>query len=463
MASALTVPAHDQNNPREIRGWMWYDWANSAFTTTVIAALFGPYLTAIAEAAVGKNGVLLDLGLYTVTANSLYSDAISLSVLLQFLFLPLMGALADYTNVKKQFMAFFCATGAIATTLLFFVTTSTVWMGAFLFLIANLSFGAAIVFYNAFLNDIASEDMRDRVSSRGFALGYFGGGLLLALNLALVTFAEKIGITTAVAVRISLASAGIWWGFFGWFAIRRLHNRRASRHIPAGQNFLTIGWSELRQSFGELRRLPETLKYLIGYLFYNDGIQTVIGISAVFLAHELFTSEQRLAGDDTSFLLGLVLMIQFVAFLGALLFERIAHWLGTKRAILVSLFIWIGVIIYAYAFLNNTTQAWFMGAAIALVLGGSQSLSRSLFSLMIPKGREASFFGIYEISERGTSWIGPFIFARVVASTSSYRQAILSLIALFGIGIMILMVTNTAKAIHQAGNLLPEEAEHMAE
>jgi UMF1 family MFS transporter len=453
----LNAPADPKNDRREIFGWTMYDWANSAFTTTVVAALFGPYLTAITQAAIGENGVVADLGFYTITAKSLYSDAVSLSVLLQFFFLPLLGALADYTNLKKQLLGLFCGMGAAATVGMFFVTESVYWLGGLLFLIANLSFGASIVFYNAFLNDITTEDNRDKISSRGFALGYIGGGVLLAINLALVTFAEDLGLTVGMAVRISLASAGLWWGFFGWFALNRLRRRAAAQTKPAGVSYLRVSLRELGGALREMRRLPQTLRFLVGYLLYNDGIQTVIGVSAVFLSQELFSAQERLDGKDQSFLLTLVLMIQFMAFFGALGFERIARRVGTKNAIIISLAIWTGVIVYAYAFLSTLPQAYVMGAAIAIVLGGSQALSRSLFSKMIPHGREAAFFGIYEVSERGTSWIGPFIFARVVASTGSYRQAILSLIVLFVAGTTILIFTNTTRAIHDAGNRLPEE------
>ena len=201
---------------------------------------------------------------------------------------------------------------------------------------------------------------------------------------------------------------------------------------------------------GELRRLPHTLRYLVGYMFFNDGIQTVISIASVFMAQELFVAKGLPTNE--AFLVGLVLMVQFVAFFGALIFERIARVINTKNAILLSLVLWSAIVIYAYGFLETTTQAWAMGAVIAIVLGGSQALSRSLFSLMIPAGREASFFGLYEISERGTSWIGPLIFGAVVGATNSYRQAILSLIVLFLAGILVLAVTNTDRAIRDAGH-----------
>jgi UMF1 family MFS transporter len=447
------------NDRREIFGWTMYDWANSAFSTTVVAALLGPYLTALAQSAVGDNGVVLSLGPFgDVTAKSLFPYATSLSVFLQVFLLPILGAVADYSNYKKRLMIVFCYIGVAATCLFFFITSDAYLLGALLFVVANLSFGASIVLYNAYLPDICTEDRTDKISSLGFALGYLGGGLLLAANLALVVFGPRyLGISTSMAVRISLLSAGIWWGGFAVITFQRLKTRAAARALPAGQRYLTVGFTELIATFRELRRLPHTLRYLIAYLFFNDGIQTVLGLASVFLAQELFVAQGKSNDEAQSFLLGIVLMVQFVAFVGALLFARISAAVGTKNAILIALVLWSGVVIYSYGFLQNTTQAWIMSAVIAIVLGGSQALSRSLFARMIPAGREASFFGIYEISERGTSWIGPLIFGAVVGATGSYRQAILSLIVLFIVGTTILVFTNTNRAIHDAGNTLPEE------
>ncbi len=209
---------------------------------------------------------------------------------------------------------------------------------------------------------------------------------------------------------------------------------------------MIAGFSEIAFAVGQLRRLPQTVRYLLAYTLYNDGIQTVLGLSSVFLAQELFSPAQRAAGDDTVFLTGLILMVQFVAFFGATGFERLARRIGPKDAVLASLVVWCAIVVYSYAFLNTTTQALGMGASIAVVLGGSQALSRSLFSRVIPPGQEATYFGVYEISERGTSWIGPQIFALVVASTGSYRDAILSLMARFVTGTIMLFLTDIRQA-----------------
>lgn len=442
----------EKNNPREIFGWKMYDWANSAFYTTVVGALFSPYVTRLAQDAVGKNGVVMDLGfLGSVTAESFPTLCVSVSVGAQVLFLPILGALGDYSNLKKRLMAVFCYLAVTANALLFFVTGRLYLLGGLLFIIANISFGASIVFYNAFLPEIATEDQADKVSSRGYAYGYLGGGLLLVLNLGLVLGAERLGISAGLAVRLSFLSAAIWWGCFAIITFRCLRTRDSHKQLPPGQSYLTAGFLELRSTFKELRRLPLTLRYLIAYLIYNDGIQTVIFASSAFLEQELFK------GPNPQFLLSIFVVVQFVAVVGALAFERLAYVIKTKNAILVSLVLWAGVVIYAYTFLQNTFQAWIMAIVIAIVLGGSQALSRSLFSRMIPRGREASFFGIYEVSERGTSWMGPLLFSIVVARTGSYRQALLSLIVFFVVGLILLLFTNTEKAVHQAGNLEPGE------
>ncbi len=442
---------------REIFGWMMYDWANSAFQTTVLTVLAGPYLTAIAQQAVGDNGTVLRLWpVGSVTAKSLFPYCISLSVVAQVLLLPLVGAVADSMNLKKPLMAFFCYLGAVTTCLFVFVSDGRHLLGAALLIVSNLSFGITLVLYNAFLNDIASQQQRDRVSSRGYALGYLGGGLLLALNLALVSGASTLGISKGLAVRLSLASAGAWWGGFALVTFARLKARDTVTSGGRSGSQLALGLGRLAASIRELVRLPETLRYLLGYMAYNDGIQTVISIASVFLAQELFVAKG--VPTDESFLIELILMVQFVAFFGSLLFERVAAAVNTKNAILLSLVIWTAIVIYAYGFLQTVNEAWAMGAVIALVLGGSQALSRSLFSLMIPAGHEAAFFGLYEISERGTSWIGPFIFGVVVSITNSYRQAILSLIILFILGSAILLFTDTDRAIREANHLTARTA-----
>ena len=436
----LSPDAPPADHKREIFGWTMYDWANSAFSTTVATTLLGPYLTSLAVAQGGVNifGIIIH-------PNSFFTYCVSISVFLQVFFLPILGAIADYSNLKKRMMLLFAYTGAGATIALFLVQGNLALLGGLLFIIANLSFGAAIIFYNAFLPEIARPEERDAVSSRGFAFGYLGGGLLLLVNLILfnVMSANDQG---GLAVRISLASAGVWWlAFTYFFPHRRLKQRRPSRILPEGESYLSHSIKQLRTTLSELlNQYPMSLRFLVAYLIYNDGIQTVIVVSSLFAAVEL--------GVSNSTLIILILVIQFVAVGGALLFGRIAQWVGTKRAIMISLVIWSAIVIFAFAFLYEEWQLWVLGVAVALVLGGSQALSRSLFSQMIPTGREAEYFGFYEISERGTSWIGPFVFGFVAGETGSQRLAIVSLIIFFVVGLFLLTRVNIRQAILEAGH-----------
>ena len=290
------------------------------------------------------------------------------------------------------------------------------------------------------------------MSSRGFAYGYLGGALLLVVNLVMVTRAEQFGMSTGLAVRLSLLSAGVWWGAFAVITFSLLKSRPGKKSLPPGKSYITAGFTEIAETFKELRRLPLTARYLLAYLIYNDGIQTVIFASSAFLEQELFPQ------GNPEFLLKIFLMVQFIAVVGALLFERLAYLIKTKNAIIVSLIIWAGIVIYAYRFLHSVTEAWVMAAVIAIVLGGSQALSRSLFARLIPDGKESSFFGLYEVSERGTSWMGPLLFSIVIARTGSYRLALLSLIFFFVVGLIVLWTTNTDKGIREATELVPQES-----
>ena len=432
---------------REQVGWYFYDWANSAFSTTVVTVFLGPYLTAITQAAAGPGGFVYPLGI-PVAADSFFPYIVSLSVVLQVFFLPVLGAIADYTHLKKQLLAVFAYVGAFATMGMYFLQGDNYLLGGLLFLIANLSFGASIVFYNAYLPDIAAPDDRDKVSSQGWALGYLGGGLLLAVNLYFYTvLAPRWGIEEGHAVRISLASAGVWWAIFTLIPLQRLLLHARHKHLPTGESYLTVGFRQLGHTLRRLPSYPHTLLFLVAYLLYNDGIQTVIALSAQFGAQEL--------GMGNDQLITLILMVQFVAFFGALGFGYLARRIGAKRAIVGSLVLWTGVTVYAYALLASVAQFFIMGAVIGIVMGGSQALSRSLFSQMIPGGQEAEYFSLYEVSERGTSWMGPLLFGLALQFTGSYRVAILSIAIFFVAGLILLVLVNVRRAILEAGNVPP--------
>ncbi|MFE9913575.1 MFS transporter [Micromonospora sp. NPDC005553] len=460
MAETVTPTVDDTPPPastrRERRGWYIYDWANSAFQTTVITVFLGPFLTTVAEVAAGCelgadscDGFVYPLGI-KVAAGSYYPYLISLSVFLTVFVLPVIGAIADRSAHKKRLLGGAAFTGAGATIAMALVTGDRYLLGGALFLVANISFGAAIVVYNSFLPQLGGPDERDGISSRGWALGYLGGGLLLALNLVAITLLDDGDNPqrTLDLARWSIVSAGVWWALFTLVPLRWLRERPPAAAPAGGGNILTDGFRQLGRTVREIKAYPLTLYFLLAFLVYNDGIQTVIT-----LASQYGTEELRL---EQSTLIITILLVQFLAFGGALSLGALARRIGAWKTVLLSLVLWTGVIIAAFRLPAEAPVPFMvLGAAIGLVLGGSQALSRSLFSQLIPTGKEGEYYGFYEISDKGTSWLGPLAFGLVFQLTSSYRVGLVSLLIFFVVGFLLLAAVPMRRAIVAAGNTPP--------
>lgn len=321
-------------------------------------------------------------------------------------------------------------------------------LGALTFIAANLCFAASTVFNDAILPLISTEAERDRVSSRGWAYGYAGGGLLLALNFVAVSFHESFGITEGMAVRLSLLSAAVWWAGFTLIPFRGLKNHQPTQVEPVEGGVLARSFGQLWTTLKELRNYPVALTFLLAYLFFNDGIQTVISQASVYGVEEL--------EFETGTVLATYLLVQFVAVFGALAFGRAAARFGAKNTILFGLVIWMGIVTAALWLPERALVPFLLlGVAIGIVLGGTQALARSYFSLFIPRGKEAEFFSFYHALDRGTSWFGTLTFGLVYTLTDSYRPAIFALIGFFVIGGLLLMRVDTERGIREAGNTAP--------
>ena len=443
-------------NARYRRSWYWYDWANSAYVTTTGTVLLGPYLTSVAkeaacpELAEGAKcltnlsvlGVPVDPGSlvpYTVTAATILSAIVLIFV----------GAIADRSPRPARLLGGFAWVGSLAASLMFFLVGSNWQLGVGLMIVAAVCLGSAQVVYDATLCRIASPDERDAVSSRGWALGYLGGGLLLALNLALVTL-KPFGLDTETAVRISLLSAGLWWALFTIIPVKGMWDLRGVERPEVAREAGVVGGSvrQLWDTFRELRAFPQTMLFLLAYLFFNDGIQTVIGASSLYGAEELQLKQEQLIAT--------ILVVQFVAFGGALLFGRLAARIGAWRSVLLSLVLWTVTVALAFLVPEKAFYPFLaLGVLIGIVLGGSQALSRSLFSQLIPRNREAEFFSLYQAMERGTSWFGTLTFGLVHQLTHSYRWAIIALVVFFVLGGVLLAKVDVRRGILDAGNEVP--------
>ncbi|WP_432250160.1 MFS transporter [Streptomyces sanyensis] len=430
---------------REQRGWYFYDFACSVYSTSVVTVFLGPYLTSIAKAAADAEGFVHPLGI-PVRAGSVFPYAVSVSVVVAILVMPFAGALADRTGRKKPLLAAAAYVGSAATTGMFLLDGHRYLLGALLLIVANASLAVSMVLYNAYLPQIAEPEERDAVSSRGWAFGYTSGALVLVVNLVVYSGHESFGLTEGEAVRICLASAGLWWGAWTVVPLRRLRDRKLS---PAGEGAVGSGWRQLLATLRDMRRHPLTLAFLLAYLLYNDGVQTVISQASVYGSEEL--------GLDQTTLITAVLLVQVLAVAGALGMGRLARVHGAKRTILASLAVWTLILVCGY-FLPAGAPVWFfcLAAGIGLVLGGSQALSRSLFSHLVPRGKEAEYFSAYEMSDRGLSWLGPLVFGLAFQVTGSYRDAIISLVIFFALGFVLLARIPVRAAIAAAGNPVPD-------
>ncbi|GGP53995.1 MFS transporter [Saccharothrix coeruleofusca] len=456
-----TAPTAERR--REQRGWTWYDWANSVFPTSVITVFLSGYLTAVAKESArqdtARNGpaacaesALRDcdisaFGLH-FPAGSLWGYLLSIATVVQVLVLPVMGAIADRTQNKRRMLGGLAFTGSAATAALALVGGADWGLGVALFILGNICYGASVVVYYAFLPEIAGPDERDAVSSRGWAFGYLGGGLALAVQLALFIGHDAIGLSESAAVRVGFVFSGLWWAGFTLIPLARLKRHQAPHGTETGASVLTAGFAELRSTARQARMFPLTLAFLGTYLIYTDGIATVANVSAQYGRDEL-----RL---DETVLITTILIVQFVAFLGGVLHGLAARRWGAKRTIMVSLLVWIAVVGAAF-FVQAGQQGQFyaLAAGIGLVLGGTNALSRSLFSQMIPPGREAQYFSLYEVGERSTSWLGPLVFAGVGQATGSFRLAIISLVVFFVVGLTLMAFVPVRRAISAAGNPVP--------
>ncbi|MBW0116864.1 MFS transporter [Pseudonocardia abyssalis] len=444
---------------RERRGWIFYDWANQVFQTSVITVFLSLYLTGVAEADARARGQActgdsalvhcdVDLLGFDVAAGSVFGYLVSLATVLQVLVLPITGAIADRTQDKRRMLGISAFVGSAATAALA-LTAGTSWqLGFVLFLVANTAYGASIVIYYAFLPELAGPDGRDALSARGWAFGYLGGGLALLLHLAIYLGRDLVGLSESDAVRICFLTAGLWWAAFTLIPLRRLRRHQAPQGSERGAAVVTAGFRQLADTLRHARGVPLTLAFLGSYLIFADGITTVAQIAGLYGERELLLPREVLIVT--------ILIVQFVAFVGAVLHGRIAARFGAKRTILGSLVGWTVVVTGAY-FVTAGQQLQFYAVAfgIGLVLGGTLALTRSLFSQMVPPGREAEYFALYEIGEKGTSWLGPLVFAAVADATGSFRPAIISLIVFFVVGGALLAMVPVKRAIRAAGNEEP--------
>jgi UMF1 family MFS transporter len=420
----------DQKENKRVKfAWVMYDWANSAFVTTITAAVLPVYYASVAAVTLPSN---------IRTAYWGYTSTIAL--LLVALMGPVMGAMADFAGSKKKFLTVFALVGIVGAALLFFVQEGDWLIASIFYIIGNVGFAGANVFYDSLLPHVADEEERDQLSSRGYAFGYLGGGILLAINLAMIMTA-KDAATTSLMSRLSFLTVAVWWLVFT-IPLWRYVKEPVRRILKGEEDFNPIqaSFSRLAHTFGEVRHFKELFKFIIAFWLYNNGIGTIIVMATIYGTELNFSQTTTI---------GTLLMVQFVGIPFSLLFGWLGKKFGTKKSILLSLVIYSLIAIGGY-FMTQEIHFWILGFGVAIVQGGSQALSRSLFSRMVPKSKSAEFYSFFSVSEKVAGSFGPFLFGLVSTLMGGSRLSIVSLIVFFIAGGYLLSRVDVEKGIEVA-------------
>jgi UMF1 family MFS transporter len=423
-----------QTAPKKIiNAWAMYDWANSAYSLIITSAIFPAYYTAIAPEKVEFIG-------RTYNRASLASYSVSFSFLIIAILSPILSSIADYKGNKKSFMRFFCYLGSVACIGLTFMTPDNISFGIVCSILGSIGFCGSIVFYNAYLPEIAAEKDQDKVSAKGFTMGYIGSVLLMIICLAFITMNDTMHLGWgAWPARLSFLAVGLWWSGFAQITFRKMPASVPSKQHPE-HSIITNGFYELRKVWDQLQQHPITKRFLRSFFFYNMGVQTVMYLATYFASQEIKL--------ESSQLIMTVLIIQLVAILGATMFARLSKRTSNIFTLGVIILIWIGICIFAY-FVRTPMQFYLLATSVGLVMGGIQSMSRSTYSKLIPPTKDtASYFSFYDVCDKIGTVIGTLSFGYVAEFFGGMRNSVLALMIFFIIGgVLLLFVDMKRKAV----------------
>ncbi|SHH04179.1 MFS transporter [Virgibacillus chiguensis] len=414
--------------------WVLYDFGNSAFATTVMAAVLPVFYYDVA--AVGANQNL---------AASFWGYSQSFAVLIVAILAPILGAISDYSAAKKQFLQFFAYMGMIASILLAFVGEGDYIFASILLIIGTIGFSGGNVFYDAFLPEIAKEGDMDKVSAAGFAWGYIGGGVLLAINILMILKFDWFGISNATAAsQLAFVTVGIWWFLFSLPLFRNIKEEK-KQAVKRDKSYVAIGFSRVGTTFKDIKQYKQLLIFLLAFWMYNDGISTIIKMATIY---------GRDIGIDGNSLIVALLITQFVGIPCTFFFGWLASKITAKKALSISLYAYTGIVLLGY-FMTSALHFYLLAICVGVVQGGAQSLSRSIYGRMVPEHKHAEFFGFYGISSKFAAIFGPFLFGLVGQLSGSSRYGIISLLVFFIGGILLLKFVNIEKGIADAARQNP--------
>jgi UMF1 family MFS transporter len=422
----------------ELRAWAFYDWGNSAFQTVVITAVFPDFFASVAA-----------VDLSPAAATSRFGWATTIAVTIVAVLAPILGAVADYRAMKKRMLGWFLVVGVITTAMMAMIDRGEWQLAAVLFMVSNVAIAGSFVFYDSLLPHIASHDELDRVSTSGYAMGFVGGGLLLAVNLAWILMPTTFGLSdTLSAIKLSFVSVAVWWLAFSIPLFRTVPEPAARLELDekTGASPVRVAFTRVRETFGELRRCRNAFLMLVAFLLYNDGIQTIIRMASIYGAE---------VGIDRNARIAAFVLVQFVGVPCSFLFGALAGRIGAKTAVFLSLVVYTGISVLGY-FMTTTWHFFALAILVGMVQGGSQALSRSLFARMIPPHKSSEYFGFFSVFEKFAGIAGPAIFSLAVSFGGSSRPAVLAVILFFAAGAAVLTRVDVAAGEREAAAL--EEA-----
>jgi UMF1 family MFS transporter len=423
-----------------INGWAMYDWANSVYNLVITSTIFPAYYEAVTGD--GNDATSVDkvhlFGREFVNT-SLYNYALGIAFLIVAIMSPLLSSIADYKGNKKSFLFFFCTMGSIACSAMYFYDKTNLAYGLLCLIIACVGFWSSLVFYNSYLPEIAAPEDQDRVSAKGFAMGYIGSVILQIICFVFVLKPDLFGITTGKASQISFLLVGIWWWGFGQFSLARLPKGTPIEQTGDRGSLFTHGYKELRKVWNQLSQLPVLKKYLGAFFFYNMGVQTVMLAATLYGKSEL--------NIPTTNLIIAILIIQLVAIPGAYLIAKLSEKIGNFRALMITVSIWIVLCVIGYLLPKDGINEFYgLAVLVGFVMGGIQSLSRSTYAKLMPETKDTtSFFSFYDVTEKIAIVIGMFSFGYINEYTGSQRNSVLALVVFFVIGLILLIFASASQ------------------
>lgn len=437
-----------KDDPKIIKAWTFYDWANSVFPLVITSAIFPNFYDAVTstknEAGEIIGHTVSFLGMEFQNQN-IYSFVYAFALSIVVLIAPILSGIADYLGNKKRFLQFFCYLGALSCMCLFFFTKDCLELSFIPFITATIGFWGSLVYYNSYLPEIASEANQDKVSARGFALGYFGSSLLLIICLVgimVFKYEEKVvdGVTVVTGffkVKYSFLLTGLWWLGFAQITFRKLPNKNHDEHISDKKGLFSKGFIELKNVWKQVKNMPQLKRFLSGYFFYNMGVQTVMVVAVLFARNEIAWTDEK---AKTTSLIVSILIIQFVGIAGSFLFSKLSQIIGNIKALMIAILIWVFICAFTYLVVRTPVQFYIVAFLVGLVMGGIQALSRSTYSKYLPETEDhASFFSFYDVMEKLGMILGTVSFGIISQIMGGMRPSVLALIVFFIFGFLLLI------------------------